>query len=114
MAKVRIVKIVFPPSVAADVVNYRMYYVDTGGTLDYSSLFVDLPNQTPDPDGDMRFDASALVDTNDNPVFTDGRYDIGVVAIDDAGNESPMSKMMDVPFDFVAPDAPGPIRIEVV
>ena len=106
--KIRTVKIAFPPSKSTDVEKYRMYYVATGTPLDYGSPYIDLPNQLPESDGLLRFDAYAL------EVFTDGHYDIGITAVDDGQNESEMSLMVNVPFDFIAPDAPGPITIEVV
>ena len=108
MAKVRSINITFPPSGSLDVVEYRMYYVDAGEILDYDSPNVSLGKPDADTDGKIRVDIANI------GVFSDGRYDIGVVAVDDAGNESSMSTMMDVPFDFVAPDAPGIVEVEVV
>ena len=106
MAKVREVKVRFKPSGSPDVVNYKMYYTDAGAILDYSSLFVDLGSPAPEADGFVRVDIAKL------GIFTDGRYDIGLVAVDDAGNESAMDKVLDVPFDFVAPDAPTESAVE--
>ena len=108
MAKVRSIRIAFLPSGSPDVTGYKMYHVNTGQTLDYTSPNVDLGNPDVDTDGKIRIDIAVL------DVFTDGRYDIGIVAVDDAGNESSMSTLLDVPFDFVAPDAPGIVEIEVV
>jgi len=42
---------------------------------------------------------------------TDGVYNLGITAVDDAGNESSFSLINDVPLDFLAPDAPGEITI---
>ncbi|OEU68382.1 MAG: hypothetical protein BBJ57_02130 [Desulfobacterales bacterium PC51MH44] len=113
MPQVAPIKIAFPPSDSPDVVNYRLYYVDTSETLGLNSPYVDLPPQAADPDGDMRFNAGDVKDAQGNIVFEDGRYNLGVAAIDDAGNESEMSTLLDVPLDFVPPNPPGQIRIEV-
>jgi len=108
MAKVRSINLVAKPSGSPDVVSYNLYYVDTGGTLNHSSPKVDLGLPAVDPDtGKMKVDVSTL------GVFTDGRYDIGLVAVDDAGNESEMAVKLDVPFDFVAPDAPSELEVVV-
>lgn len=109
MAKVRAINITFPPSGSPDVVGYKMYYVDAGQPLDYNSPNVSLGNPAVgSEDGKIRVDVAII------GVFSDGRYDVGIVAVDDAGNESSMSKLMDVPFDFVAPDAPGTVEVEVI
>lgn len=41
----------------------------------------------------------------------DGTYKIAVSAYDDWGNESDMGEVTTVPFDFVAPAAPGAVMI---
>jgi hypothetical protein len=109
MAKVRSVTLKAKPSGSPDVVSYNLYYVDTGNVLDHNSPKIDLgmPAVNPD-DGKMHIDVSTL------GVFTDDRYDIGMTAVDDAGNESEMVKKLDVPFDFVAPDAPTDLEVVVV
>ena len=105
-------RLVVPISGSPDVVGYRMYFVIAGQVLDRTAMYIDLPSVVPDEKGEMRFNAADLKNPDGSNVFTDGRYDIGIVSVDDAGNESSMSTLLDVPFDFVAPDAPGPIRIE--
>jgi len=42
----------------------------------------------------------------------DSIYNIGVVSVDDAGNESSFSLLDNVPLDFTAPDPPGPLSLE--
>jgi hypothetical protein len=108
MPKIRSVILRIKPSGSADVVSYNLYYVDTGNVLDYNSPKVNLGNPPTDPDtGKMHIDVSAL------GVFTDGVYDIGATAVDDVGNESAMAKKLEVPFDFVAPDAPSELEVVV-
>ena len=112
MAKVRSIRIRFRPSGSPDVLSYKMYYIEhdpTGvDTLDYSSPSVDLGLPVADADGYIRVDVSTL------GLFSDGRYDFGIVAVDDAGNESSMTTILDYPFDFVAPDAPTDLAVEVI
>ena len=108
MAKIREVRIRFKPSGSPDVTNYNLYYCDAGAGLDYDSSVVDLGKPQVDADGYMRVDIAAL------GIFSDGRYDIGITSVDDAGNESSMTMLRDVPFDFVAPDAPTDLAVEVI
>jgi len=108
MARVRSVNLVFPPSGSPDVTGYKMYYVNTGEVLDYDSPVIDLGMPPVGADGDMRVDVSLI------GVLTDGSYDLGFTSVDDAENESSMSTLLNVPFDFVAPDAPGPVRVEII
>jgi hypothetical protein len=82
MAKVRSVTLKATPSGSPDVVSYNLYYVDTGGILDYNSPKADLGKPDVDPDDNkMHIDVSTLTDGSGNPVFTDGRYDIGMTAV---------------------------------
>ena len=101
MAKIKTVILSFPPSDSPDVEGYKMYLEESSGTLSYDSLSYDLGNNT-------SVDLATLsgLDT------VDGVYDIGVTAVDDAGNESSMSTITDVPLDFLAPNPPGEITLE--
>ena len=47
-----------------------------------------------------------------NMTTNDGVYNLGVVAVDDAGNESSFAHIPEVALDFVAPDAPSEAGIE--
>ncbi len=102
MAKVKSVTISFPPSGSTDVVSYKLYIEDatSGSSLDYNSQFHDIGNIT-----------SVDISTLPGMITTDGVYHIGITAVDDADNESSMSVSMDVPLDFLPPDAPGAITI---
>ena len=107
--KIKSVTLRFVPSGSPDVVEYKLYYEKVGTDVTHDSESVTLGN--PDPDattGKIHIDVSAL------GVFTDGRYNIGIAAVDDAGNESALSKKADVPFDFIAPDAPGEIQVVAI
>lgn len=98
MAKISGKKLSFPGSGSPDVVGYKIYYTLTGGTLDYDAPFADIG-------------LNLEVNLEDYFGIADGRFDLGVVAVDDAGNESDMSIVLDVPLDFIAPDPPGEISI---
>lgn len=98
MAQVKGLTITFPPSDSPDVVGYKMYIIETPEAVDYDSPSVDLGNVT---EIDM-----ALVEGMSTK---DGIYNLGIVAVDDAGNESSMSLANDVPLDFAPPNPPGAI-----
>ncbi len=100
MAKVKSVTMSFPASGSADVTGYKLYMEEVPNLVTDQSQMFDLgPNTS--------IDLSTLPGMTTN----DGVYNLGVVAVDDAGNESSMSVISDVALDFVAPDAPGAITI---
>lgn len=96
MAKIKDAVLNIPPSGSPDVVGYKLYIQETPVAVTYDSEVFELGNV-------------ASIDLATLPGFTtkDGVYNIGVAAVDDAGNESSMSMLSDVPLDFVAPDPPG-------
>ena len=98
MAKIKDVTLSFPPSESADVVGYKLYIEPIPTEVTHDSQGYDIGNNT-----------SVLLNT----LFegTDGVYNIGVAAVDDAGNESDLSLMSDVPLDFVPPVPPGSLTI---
>ena len=97
---VKNVTISFPASGSPDVVGYKLYIQETPDPVDYDSESFDLGNNT-----------SIDISTLPGMTTKDGVYNIGITAVDDAGNESSMSKIADVPLDFVQPDPPGQITI---
>lgn len=99
--KVKNVVLSFPPSGSPDVVGYRLYAQASPDVVGYESPAWDVGNAT-------SIDLSIL----DGMTTKDGVYNIGITAVDDAGNESSMSILEGVALDFVAPDPPGPIVIE--
>ena len=98
MSKIKEVTLSFPPSEALDVVGYKLYIEETPNEVTHDSTFYDIGNNT-------------TVNLNEIMSDIDGVYNIGVVAVDDAGNESDFSLVGDVPLDFIPPQAPGIITI---
>lgn len=110
MAKVAKGKIVFTPSASPDVTGYRLYWSPADTPVDYSA-----PNYL--------YEAASLPDDSDNPAkkvldlshieamqTVDGNYNLGLTAVDDAGNESGMSVLEGIALDFVAPDPPTELQ----
>ena len=85
----------FPPSPTPDV-TYRLYVQEGPDPVTYNSEMFDLG-------------ANTEVDLGTLPGMTtkDGIYNLGVVAVDAAGNQSSMQVLEGVQLDFVAPDPPG-------
>ena len=98
MSLVKGLTISFPASDSPDVVGYKMYVEEAPEVVTYNSLSIDLGNNT-------TIDMSTL----EGMSTRDGVYNLGIVAIDDAGNESSMSLANDVPLDFAPPNPPGTI-----
>jgi hypothetical protein len=94
----------FPASTSPDVVGYKLYMEVAPNAVTYGSTVFDLGNNT------TNVDLSVLP----GMTTTDGVYNLGVTAVDDAGNESSMSMLDNVPLDFLAPDAPGALVISRV
>ena len=114
--------VAFPASPSTDVVGYRFYYRQVGtpdpgdpgatppippgeaddGNLSYNDASAEIPLSSVSEDGNVVVDLGAL----ELPSI-DGELRVGLSAIDDAGNESDIGPTVDVPFDSVAPDAPG-------
>jgi hypothetical protein len=98
--QVKSLTIKFDPSGSPDVAGYKLYMTESGTALSYASPSFDLGGATE-------------VDISTLPGMTtqNGTYDLGVAAVDEAGNESSMSKAEGVVLDFVAPDPPGPVVV---
>lgn len=97
------------PSASPDVVSYNLRYEISVGdkvwnTGDYSLPPVDLgPPSPPAPDGKIEFDLGTYPELEG----LDGVYDVGITAVDDAGNESNFLELEDASVDFTPPDAPS-------
>ena len=98
--KVKNVTLSFPASGSTDVVGYKLYMEAVPTDVSYESQSFDLGNIT-------TIDLATLPGVT----TTDGVYNLGIAAVDDAGNESSFSLISNVPLDFLAPDAPGEITI---
>ena len=94
MAKIKECILTFPPSPSPDVVGYKLYKEDAGTEVTHESSGYGLIGTT--------VDLSSVL-----PGDTDGIYNLGIVAVDDVGNESDFSLMNNVPLDFVPPEPPG-------
>ena len=90
MAKIKSVRISFPPSTSADVVGYRLYIETYPTEVTYGSTSHDLGNKT-------------SVKLHKVLGHVEGVFNIGVVAVDSVGNESDFSLIHNVPLDFVPP-----------
>ena len=97
---VKTVTLQFSLSGSNDVVGYNMYMCEAPATVDYTCEKFDLGN-------------SNNIDLSTLPGITtkDGIYNLGITAVDNAGNESSMNTILNVALDFVAPDPPGAITI---
>ena len=101
MPKLKSMILKFQVSGSPDVVTYKMYIEPDGSEVTYDSPSYDIGKN--EVDGFIETDLS-----NVEGISTlDGVYNIGVTAVDDAGNESSMSKLDSVSLDFLAPDPPG-------
>lgn len=107
MAKLKSATLKFPASGSPDVVGYRLYVESEGVPVTYDSPVFDLGKN------EIKEDETVFIVTDLSGIpgmsTKDGIYNIGVTAVDDAGNESSMSTLDSVPLDFVAPDPPGPL-----
>lgn len=100
MPKVKNLILKFQASGSPDVAGYRLYMAEQPNALDYTAPAWDIGPVT-------EIDISSL----SGMTTKSGIYNIGVVAVDKAGNESSMSIAEGVVLDFVAPDPPGTIEI---
>jgi hypothetical protein len=99
----------FRQSTAADVVANRIRVRPANTPFAADEPFVDVPV---DPsrvgeDGFTRIPFTLFAAED-----LDGRYDVHVTAIDDAGGESTALEVDDQDFDFVLPDAPTEGSVE--
>lgn len=100
MTKIKGLTVSFPASTSLDVVGYKMYIEEAPVEVTYESLSIDLGDST-----------VIDMETLEGMSTKDGIYNLGIVAIDDAGNESSMSLASDVPLDFAPPNPPGLINL---
>lgn len=99
-------KLVFAPSVSADVVSYRIAWIDANGVT--GEMTVPVGEMVTNGEGNFE------VTLNDIVPALDGVYSFDITAMDEANNISPASTITDVAVDFLAPAAPGPITLVVL
>jgi hypothetical protein len=101
-ARIRKRRVRWNSSVTPDVVGYRIYW-SVGGSVSYDSDSSAIGNVT------------ALILPDDIPLFplVAADVELGVTAVDPAGNESEMVKAS-AHFSFAPPDAPTNLVIEYV
>jgi len=85
------------------VVGFYVYYVK-GGTVNYTS-----PKIGPIPI--VTGQTTYSVSIPSVLPLTEGAYELGVSALDAAGNESDIAVLDPSPFDFTAPTAPVNLRV---
>jgi hypothetical protein len=102
MGKIKKKKISWEASTSTDVVRYRLYWSENG-LVDYASTSVDVGNIT------------EVIIPDDIPSFprVKGDVGLGVTAVNDAGNESDLTKMT-ASINFLVPDAPTNLVVEEV
>jgi len=89
---------------SAGSIAYRMFFEEAPEAVTYDSTSLDFVGEV-DSDGFVNVDLADVFAGSG----VEGSYNIGIAAFDDRGNESAMSKADNVPLDFRAPAAPGPI-----
>ena len=86
----------FAPSPSPDVAGYRVYWCHADEEPDFNCQSADVGMKT---DG-------FLIPPDLPWEGLDGDYKVAISAYDSVGNEA-MGEAVTVPFDFIAPDAPG-------
>ena len=93
----------------SEIAGYKLYMTDQAvpiqreadGSVAGAQVF-DLGKPALNANGKCEVDLASLPNMTTN----DGTYNLGIVAVDDAGNESSFFTMNGIALDFVAPDAP--------
>ena len=83
------------------VVSFNVYYVK-GGAVDYASPKVSVAV--------VAGQATYTLAVPAQLPLTEGQYQLGVSALDAAGNESDIA-VLNSPFDFTAPTAPVNLKV---
>ncbi|MHA2315111.1 MAG: PilZ domain-containing protein [Candidatus Hermodarchaeia archaeon] len=100
MGKVKKKRVRWEPSTSIDVVSYRLYWSKCG-EVNYDSDHADFGH------------VAEVILPDDIPLFPlkTGGMELGVSAINHAGNESEITKLT-VEFNFEVPDAPQNLKVE--
>ena len=106
MSRIKPKELKFEPPASTDVVAWEIY-IDSPNQLDYRSPKSSGTDFTVQTDGKVHVDVGGL----DVARNVDGIYDVGLVFVDDVGNQSDMTKLPSVALDFIAPAAPTGLAI---
>jgi hypothetical protein len=100
MGKIKQKKLRWEPAAGEDSAKYKLYW-STNGTLDYTSSFEEVGAVT------------QVVLPDDIPSFPRiaGNLELGIAAVNQAGNESDITKISAY-FDFTVPEAPKTLLVE--
>jgi Tfp pilus assembly protein PilZ len=100
MGKVKKKRVRWEPSTSIDVISYRLYW-SKDGEVNYDSDHADFGH------------VAEVILPDDIPLFPlkKGSMELGVSAINHAGNESEITKLT-VDFNFEVPDAPQNLKVE--
>jgi len=102
MSKIKESTITFAGSDSVDVVGYRIYIAPNTENVTYEHPVSELVPHRGE---------TIVIEMDTLFPDIDGVYNIGVVAVDDVGNESDMSIGLDFPLDFLAPNPPGTVTL---
>jgi hypothetical protein len=102
MAKIKKRKLIWEPSTSPNVIGYKLYWAEAG-EVGYDSPSAMIGN------------VSEVVLPEQVPSFpmVKGSIELGITAVNEMGNESDM-RIIAVPFQFSAPDAPMGPRLEAL
>ena len=100
MGKIKQKKLRWEPAAGEESAKYKLYWSENG-TLDYASSFADVGAVT------------QVILPDDIPSFPRiaGNLEVGISAVNQAGNESDITKISAF-FDFTVPEAPKSLMIE--
>jgi Tfp pilus assembly protein PilZ len=100
MGKVRNKKLRWEPAAGEETAKYKLYWSENG-TVDYTSSFAEVGAVT------------QVILPDDIPSFprTAGNLELGIAAVNQAGNESDITKI-NAYFDFTVPEAPKSVVVE--
>ena len=108
MAKVKETVLMFVKSDSPDVIGYALYVEEVPVGVTYASDRIELGSPQADGNGTIEVSIQEL----EGMTTRDGVYNLGIVAVDDAGNESSMEVIQNVALDFSAPNPPTSGRVE--
>lgn len=102
----------FTGSESADVIGYALFCEPNTNPVTRQSERIDLGKPEPNTDGLLEVVLSDIP----SMISKDGVYNLGIAAVDDAGNESALltDGLQNVALDFKAPDPPTNASVSYV